>query len=396
MAQEPTALMEPMLPPAGERQLEDRAFDLIQRASALGGRVPDAVKTGVGALVRSMNCYYSNLIEGHNTHPRDIDRALRNDYSTDPKKRDLQREAVAHIHVQQLIDARQDIDAPVTSSDYLTWLHREFCQQLPEDLLWVENPDTGERLRVEPGVLRDRTVQVGRHVPPEPRSLDAFLARFAQAYDPRGMSRTQQVIAVAAAHHRLLWIHPFLDGNGRVARLMSHAWFVRLGVGDSLWSVARGLARRVDRYKALLMEADEPRRHDTDGRGSLSLSALVQFTDFFLEACVDQVQFMENLLEPATLATRIDQYVAHEADTGTLPRRAFPLIREALHMGHVERGAAAELLGVGERQARNIVANLIERGLLISENPRSPLRLGFPTAAVDAWFPRLYPEPLNG
>ena len=101
MAQESTALMEPTLPPAGEQQLEDRAFDLIQKASALGGRVPDVVKGGIGDLVRSMNCYYSNLIEGHNTHPRDIDRALRDDYSADPKKRDLQREAVAHIHVQQ-------------------------------------------------------------------------------------------------------------------------------------------------------------------------------------------------------------------------------------------------------------------------------------------------------
>ena len=396
MAKESSALMEPMLPPVGDRQLEDRAFDLIQKASALGGRVPDAVKVGIGGLVRSMNCYYSNLIEGHNTHPRDIDRALRNDYSADPKKRDLQREAVAHIRVQQLIDARQDLDAPVTSIEYLTWIHREFCQLLPDDLRWVENPDMGGRLRVEPGALRHSTVQVGRHIPPHPDSLNAFLHRFAQAYDPRGMSRTQQVVAVAAAHHRLLWIHPFLDGNGRVARLMSHAWFVRLGVGDSLWSVARGLARRVDQYKALLMEADAPRRHDSDGRGTLSLEALVRFTDVFLESCVDQVEFMENLLEPATLATRIERYVAREVESGTFPRRAFPLIREALHMGQVERGAAAELLGIGDRQARNIVADLIERGLLTSEGSRSPLRLGFPTAAVDAWFPRLYPEPLNG
>ena len=392
MTQESPALMEPMLPPAGERRLEDRAFDLIQKASALGGRVPHAVKAGISDLVRSMNCYYSNLIEGHTTHPRDIDRALKNDYSADPKKRDLQREAVAHIYVQQLIDTRQDLDSPVTSIEYLTWIHREFCQLLPDDLLWVEIPDTGERLRVEPGVLRHQTVQVGRLVPPEPDSLHAFLTRFAQAYDPREMSRTQQIIAVAAAHHRLLWIHPFLDGNGRVARLMSHAWFVRLGVGDSLWSVARGLARRVDRYKALLMEADSPRRNDYDGRGTLSLEALVRFTDFFLESCIDQVVFMDGLLEPATIATRLQGFVAREAEAGTLPSRSFTLLREALHMGQVERGAAAGLLGVGERQARNIVADLIERGLLISEGSRSPLRLGFPVAAVEAWFPRLYPE----
>ncbi len=396
MEPESPTLMEPMLPPVGERQLEDRAFDLIQKASGLGGRVPDAVKVGVGGLVRSMNCYYSNLIEGHNTHPRDIDRALRNDYSADPRKRDLQREAVAHIHVQRLIDSRQDLDAPITSVEYLTWIHREFCQLLPEDLLWVENPDTGERLRVEPGSLRQRTVQIGRLVAPHPDSLRVFLDRFAQAYDPRGLSRAQQVIAIAAAHHRLLWIHPFLDGNGRVARLMSHAWCVRLGIGDSLWSVARGLARRNDRYKALLMDADAPRRNDTDGRGTLSLDALVRFTDFFLESCIDQVEFMESLLEPATLAPRIERYVVREAEAGTLPRRSFPLLREALHMGQVERGVAAELLGVGERQARNIVSALIERGLLVSENARSPLRLAFPTDAMDAWFPRLYPDPLDG
>ena len=396
MEQEPTTLMEPMLPPAGERLLEDRAFDLVQKASALGGRVPEAVKAGVGDLVRSMNCYYSNLIEGHDTHPRDIDRALRNDYSTDPRKRDLQREAVAHIQVQQLIDTRQDKGAAVTSVEYLTWTHREFCRLLPEDLRWVENPDTGERLRVEPGVLRQRKVQVGRLVPPDPDSLPAFLKRFAEAYDPLGMSRTQQIIALAAAHHRLLWIHPFLDGNGRVARLVSHAWFVRLGIGNSLWSVARGLARRVDRYKALLMDADSPRRNDYDGRGTRSLEALVRFVDFFLESCIDQVEFMESLLEPARLATRIERYVAQEALAGTLPRRSFTLLREALQMGQVERGAAPELLGIGERQARNIVADLVERGLLVSEGPRSPLRLGFPAAALDAWFPRLYPEPLNG
>ena len=52
-----------------------------------------------------MNCYYSNLIEGHYTHPVDIERALKDEYSADPEKRDLQLEAKAHIKVQEWIDA---------------------------------------------------------------------------------------------------------------------------------------------------------------------------------------------------------------------------------------------------------------------------------------------------
>jgi len=58
---------------------------------------------GMGALVdlvRSMNCYYNNLIEGHDTHSVAIDRALGNDFSPDPRQRDLQMEAKAHIEVR--------------------------------------------------------------------------------------------------------------------------------------------------------------------------------------------------------------------------------------------------------------------------------------------------------
>ncbi|WP_407046050.1 Fic family protein [Mesorhizobium abyssinicae] len=70
----------------------------------------------------------------------------------------------------------------------------------------------------------------------------------------------RRIIACAAAHLRLAWIHPFLDGNGRIARLFSYAWLCELNVGSSLWSVARGLARQVDEYKARLQAADEPPR----------------------------------------------------------------------------------------------------------------------------------------
>jgi len=48
-----------------------------------------------------MNCYYSNFIEGHNTHPKDIDAALQQNFSKQPERRKLQIEAVAHITVQE-------------------------------------------------------------------------------------------------------------------------------------------------------------------------------------------------------------------------------------------------------------------------------------------------------
>jgi Fic family protein len=384
--------MEPMLPPDGERRLEDLAVDLATKASRLAGQLPRAVRRGAGDLVRSMNCYYSNLIEGHDTHPRDIDRALSHaDYSADPQKRMLQHEAVAHVEVQRLIDHRQDLQVETTSVDYLLWLHCEFCGRLPEEMLWVQNPDTGERLRVIGGELRKGWVQVGRHIPPEAKTLPRFLSRFADAYDMRRLSKVRQIIALGAAHHRLLWIHPFYDGNGRVTRLMSHAALLRCGVGSSLWSVARGLAWNVEKYKALLMAADKPRRGDLDGRGTLSTQALNDFCEFFLTICIDQIDFMASLLEPNHLLRRMRFHVEEEMQAGNLPKGSFSILREALLTGDVPRGRTGEITGYGERMARNVVSDLLKKGYLKSETTRSPLVLSFPIDAVEQWFPRLYP-----
>jgi Fic family protein len=383
--------MEPMLPPEGQREIEDAAFDLIAKASSLAGQINPVVTGAVGELVRSMNCYYSNLIEGHNTHPRDIDRALHRDYSTEPKRRALQLEAVAHIEVQQAIDEGRDDSAFPASATYTLWLHREFCRRLPQELLHVEDPETKRALRLEPGVLRDGEVIVGKHLPPAAAELPGFLSRFEQAYDPKNLSKVRQVVAVAAAHHRFLWIHPFYDGNGRVTRLMSHAMLKRLGVGSSLWSASRGLARNVGRYKALLMDADEPRHGDLDGRGNLSQAALIEFCRFFLSICVDQVDYMQSILQPSELVRRIEIYVEEEVRASRLPKGSFPLLREALFAGEFERGQAASLTGYKERMARNVLSRLLESGLLVSSGPKASVRLGFPISIVERWFPALYP-----
>lgn len=380
-----------MLPEESNRQLEDVAFDLTSKASSLAGQVNPVVAMAIGNLVRSMNCYYSNLIEGHDTHPRDIDRALHKNFSTQPKKRALQLEAVAHIEVQKAIDEGKDGPAEPIATDYVLWLHREFCSRLPDEMLWVEDPHGGRKVHVRPGELRDDEVEVGRHLPPAAASLPSFLSRFEQAYDPQNLSKIRQMVAVAASHHRFLWIHPFFDGNGRVARLMSHAMLKRMGIGSSLWSVARGLARNVERYKALLMEADEPRRNDLDGRGSLSQAALIEFCEFFLATCLDQVEYMRSILEPSELLRRIEIYVEEEMRALRLPKGSFPLLREVLLAGEIERGAAPSITGYAERMARTVVSKLVERGLLTSATPKGALSLGFPLAVVERWFPALYP-----
>jgi len=379
------------MPRAEATALDDLAFDLVARANHLAGQIQPGVRESIGDLVRSMNCYYSNLIEGHDTHPRDIDAALEGHYSDDEGKRSLQREARAHIEVQRLIDCGFDPDESPTSIKYIQWLHREFCERLPGEMLLVENPKTGERMQMIPGEFRDGEVEVGRHVPPPAKLLSMFLERFEEVYDFDRLPKSKAIIAIAASHHRFLWIHPFFDGNGRVARLMAHSMMLRSEVGCSMWSVSRGLARNSVEYKSRLMEADSAREGDLDGRGALSAGALERFCEFFLSTAIDQVEFMEGLLQPGELLRRIKLYVDDEVSAKRLPPRSMSLLREAFIAGELERGRAPEITGYQERRGREILSKLLSKGLLVSQGPRAPVRLGFPLDVVERWFPQLYP-----
>jgi Fic family protein len=380
------SLLEPMRPNRS-RQLEDLAIDLATKTGALTQGLHPIVVQSLGTLVRSMNCYYSNLIEGHRTTPRDIERALVQDFSSDLAQRNLQLEAKAHIEVQTLLDLDptwQTLD--VVSPEFIQRLHREFYQRLPEELWQLET------MNIVPGEFRSVNVQVGQHVPPPPDTVSMFLGRFAQAYQPDKLSKVDQILVAAAAHHRFVWIHPFLDGNGRVVRLFSHGYLQRIGMGNSLWSISRGLARRVQDYRSHLAQADQQRRNDYDGRGNLSMAGLTRFCEFFLETCIDQIDFMTNLLEPSRLLQRVEADVAIAIRERRLLPGSFALLQAAFLEGEMARGKAALVTGYQDRQARSVLKGLLEEGLLVSDSVKGPVRLGFPTVAAEKWLPRLWAD----
>ena len=389
---ESNTMMEPLLIGETSRhrgKLTDMALELAQKAAGFRRSLPESLLASLADLVRAMNCYYSNLIEGHDTHPIDIERALKNDYSKDANKRDLQLEAKAHIAVQEWID-RGGLKGRAVTSDGIRETHQRFCELLPEDLLWVEDPEKKERVRVVAGELRKRDVVVGTHVAVSAGAVPRFLARFEEVYG--ALNKTNSILAAATGHHRLLWIHPFLDGNGRVARLMSHAMLLESLDTGAAWSVARGLARNVEAYKRHLVACDQPRRNDLDGRGQLSEEALAAFAEFFLGICIDQVNFMESLVQPDRLRTRIRMWAEEEIRLGKLPAKSENILEAVLYRGEVPRGEAAGVVNTGDRQARRIVSALLEHGVLASESPRAPLRLVFPAQLASRWMPGLFPD----
>lgn len=376
--------------------LRDMAIELGQASARLAGRVPAGTQEGIIELLRSVNSYYSNLIEGHHTRLADAERALRNDYDADDDKRFLQMEAVAHIHTEQALEQRlqEEPALDVTSPAFIRWLHAHFYEQMPEEFRVVTS-ESGRKRKVVPGEFRDEEVEVGRHLPPRHDSIARFLQHFQQSYRLDWQHGDTKFIAAAASHQRLAWIHPFLDGNGRTARLFSHAYFSRIAGGYRLWSISRGLARRRSDYMAMLAAADAPRRNDLDGRGSLSAVGLANFCRFFLGVGIDQATFMDDLLRLDKLRARIEDY-AERRSRGLIPQQE-PIRKEAITLlveigmrGHVARGEVQKITGLGERVARSLVSDLLKKNLLLSPTHKAPLRLAFSSETTEYYLPSLY------
>lgn len=387
---EPARLTEP------NAAIADVIVELTTAATALERALHPRTAAGLADLVRIMNTYYSNLIEGHDTRPRDIERALAGEFDVDEDRRNLQLEARAHVRVQTDIDRLASSDAlpEAASTGFLRAVHRDFYADAPEAMLEIGSGS--KRIVMRPGEWRARPEEdnvVGRHVPPSSERVADFMAYFEKRFRFAEMGRAGRILAIAGAHHRFNYIHPFPDGNGRVSRLMSHAMAASAGIGaHGLWSVSRGLARGLDSrgdYKRMMDHADAPRQGDRDGRGNLSEAALIDFTLWFLRVCLDQVTFMASLFDLDALAQRLRRHVDRNP---RLRPEAFRLLEEALVRGEVERGDAARLTGLPERSARRVLADTLEAGLLGSDTPKGRVSLRFPAHALEDLFPRLYPQ----
>lgn len=385
--------MTPVLPEL-DQELEGLVVSLFENIALLKGSLHPITCAAIAGLVETMNSYYSNLIEGHYTAPADIERALRGEYSDDPAKRELQAESIAHIETHRLLTARARQGAGAESpcsTEYILWLHKEFYKRMPDEFRIVRSQSGDREIIVSPGVLRKDEVVVGRYQPPEPAAIDGLLNFFSEKYDPARLDRRSQALALAAMHHRFLWIHPFADGNGRVARLLIDAYLLRCGLdAGGLWSPVRGLSRLHDEYKRLLSLADMPRQGDLDGRGNLSARGLRDFCIFFINVCLDQTKFMRELLTPELLKQRIEGYVQRMAFEKRLRPETAHILVDLVYKGEISRGDAARVSGLKERTARDLIRQLLDEGLVSSDSLKGKLRIAFPESVREFYFPRLF------
>lgn len=376
--------MEPMMPRVTP-ELISLSGAIRERIGGLKEKLHPITAKAVSAVVADMNSYYSNLIEGHHTYPKDIERALQNDFSSNLQERDKQLLGLAHVKTENAIlssATEENIFTPGT----LLKIHETFYANLPESMR-LSKSQSGKEYQIIPGKFRNFEVAMGAHQPPASKSLEKFISRFCEAY--KNIPIGEILIAAAASHHRLAWIHPFGDGNGRVVRIFTSSLLKAYGLnGGGIWSISRGLARNRSQYYTKLAIADQGRQGDLDGRGTLSERGLVEFCEFFLSTMLDQMDFMLGILKLDSVISRYARLM-HEV----FPKKSelcLRIIKELWTFGETPRGKICEITGMSERASRAILSELESKGFVKSDSLKTPVHINISADISEQIFPNLF------
>jgi len=380
-------------------KLLEKANTLLLEAAKLEGSHTPQILQAVKDLLYTVNSYYSNKIESEGTHIIDIERAMQKEYSTDVKKRNLQILSLAHIEVQKECESyfSKNPNSSAYDKEFILGIHKSFYSKKGmEPFLHISHKNIKEELI--PGVLRQQDVKVGNHIAPYAKEVDTLMNEFEYLYNKSLKSSDAiKLIHILSSHHRLMWIHPFLDGNGRTARLALDGAFVSIKMrGYGLWNISRGLARDSDEYKSNLAYADMIKQGERDGKGALSSTALAEFVEFMLDTALDQVEYMNKHLKLNALTEKIELYVQRVNDgllgIAPLPKHSEKIFKYLLLSGECTRGKIPEIIGMKERTASRVISELLKRNFIVSDSKAGSIRLKIGVSMASYLFPMLVPE----
>lgn len=398
--------MEPILPMDAELiPLIEQASDLRTACTLLLSHVGLESRVALAKILRAMNSYYTNKIEGQHTYPADLENALHSNFSTNTEVKKRQVLALAHMQVEGELEAlaQHSTWESLFSETWICQIHKLLYSKLDAESLTILDRAGNPRGAMIPGELRTSNVRVGDHDAPIHEDVGPLLKHFQERYGKGQYKDTTKIVLAGSSLHRLSWIHPFPDGNGRVSRLHNHILLSQMGLAEGLWSPMRGLARRQQQYYGALHQADLPKRNATDGRGELSSKGLADFIQFWLDTCLDQVQFMAGLLSLREMDARyvsLSLQFLHDYGKGPVLHHRSKLRPEllggALHSlfkaGRMDRGAFKAMLDTSDRTASRVLSRLQDQKLVIAHSKSGPLEPGFPLHSFRFLFPGLWPE----
>lgn len=388
----------PFFPRESEPYTTDMIFELdalYSKLNQLHSNMPKVILSEIVKNINHVNNYYSNQIESDGTHPIDIERICKEGVMANKTGSEALKKRLAlsyHAAQQEIMQEHY----PKRLIERAKFFHKSFydSQFLHEDQLYILDESTAGQIPVTPGKFRERMVQIGNHIPPEETEINRLLKEWDAHYSLNEKDvGYKKLLKAFVAHHRLMYVHPFLDGNGRAGRLVLESMLKEAAPNShGLWSISRGLAKSKDDYFGALENAGMIRQGAPyDGAGSLSERGLVRFVNYMRETANKEVDFMLKLMDLSKLESRLSKFV--DFSDKEIPKEMKMLIPHLLVKGEIKKSDLPEIWHVSERKSRDVQNTLKKLSLIkdSNESHRTPIRLNISAEVMSFIFPEIMP-----
>lgn len=346
------------------------SLKLVISSAKLKAQLPTGTALALTELISGVNCYYSNVIEGIQIKlPKET---LREAILAEHSPGDEEGAYLAHLAVQGYLEDQTGGGQHPFQDDIIRAAYSQLISLSPLDQL-----GQAALSPLHAGGYRAHGVRVGAHIAPAPDAVAGLMLEFENEMGSTLRQHPhayQRLPIIALAHHRLAWIHPFMDGNGRLIRLVNDAALHGAGIeGYELWSCSRGLARHRQQYyehlAAMDRYMDAPATHD---------QILQRYLGFWIGMCQSQVDFMTERFSHRTLEHFNRSLFSYLHSEIKVPQEAAIIYWIALRVGEVSKKLAVQLTGKSERWTRDLLKRMQSLGLLISQESRHVLQPRIP------------------
>lgn len=326
------------------------------RYKRLGGSTWPCIFFQLQRIFHMLESIGSSRIEGNNTTIMDyVETAKLN--NPQPKlfgdKDDIKQIQNGEIAMQYI---EENIDNIEINKHFLRELH----------VLTVNGLDPNKEGARNPGLFRSDNVKITKsnHIPPDYTQVDAMMDELI-TFVNEDCSPKYDLLKVAIAHHRFVWIHPFENGNGRVVRLFTYAMLLKKNIFFSKERIVNPTAvfcSDRQKYYDYLSMADE----GTD-------EGLIAWAEYMLAGLRIEIEKIDKLLDYDYLLNTILMPTINDAsERGYINETEYKVLKVAVQKQIFQASDVADVLGKSGPEVSRIIRSLKDKNMLmpVQENAR--------------------------
>ncbi len=309
------------------------------------------VITSLRETARLVSTHYSTQIEGNNLDASEVEKLAQGNVGGFPGKERDEREVKNYFKALAYIETQFSPDTKITEKR---------IQEIHS--LVLKGTKSGTPYREGQNVIRDGRSGGIVYMPPEAKDVGPLMKSLCKWMNDQIKDQLIPVPIVARlAHYQFATIHPYYDGNGRTARLLTTLLLHKMGYGlKGIYSLEEYYAKNLQDYYEALNIGDNHNYYMAREKAELS-----PFLNYFLSGMARSFKSVRKEIEKWKDLTQPNQQLSLR-DLRPIQRQLLSLFKKSKEVSLQEM---ADHLGMSSRSIYRYISLWIESDFIQIINP---------------------------